>query len=174
MERVRARIYHCDQNLYYRFNCHQGFILSLFHLITHLGGARFTIGSLLVIFFLAEQGSTLKQAAVIGISSLTVSHVIVTGAKRIVKRIRPYIALDDAKVYGHPFNDHSFPSGHSTAIFSITVPFMILYSPLVFILLPVSLLVALSRVVLGVHYPTDVFAGAFLGMGTGIVMTILF
>ncbi|TYR76423.1 phosphatase PAP2 family protein [Rossellomorea vietnamensis] len=174
MERVRSRIFHYDESLFYHFNGHQGFILSFFHMITHLGGARFTISAMLVMYLLAEQGTLLRKTVIIAMLALTVSHLIAAGIKKLVKRIRPYAALPNANLYGHQFKDHSFPSGHTTAVFSITAPFMIHYPALIMVLLPVSLLTALSRVVLGVHYPSDILAGSFLGTVTAVLILIQF
>ncbi|WP_010173048.1 phosphatase PAP2 family protein [Bacillus coahuilensis] len=93
--------------------------------------------------------------------------------EKIVRRIRPYLFLPDATVHGHPFQDHSFPSGHTTAIFSITVPFMVVEPLLLLFLLPISMMVALSRVVLGVHYPTDTAVGALIGTLSSFVVAML-
>ncbi|MGM0845999.1 MAG: phosphatase PAP2 family protein [Bacillota bacterium] len=174
MERIRARIFYYDESLFYRFNGHHGFLLSFFHLITHLGGAGFTVGSVLVVYLLADQGSILEQTVIISMFALAVSHLIAAGTKKLVKRIRPYAVLPNAVLYGHKFKDHSFPSGHTTAVFSISVPFMITYPPFMMVLLPVSMLTALSRVVLGVHYPSDIIAGFFLGTVTACAAYIAF
>ncbi len=76
---------------------------------------------------------------------------------------RPYQVRSDIRLCGDPLDPFSFPSGHTlhalcfTSI--VTAPFPAL-APL---LVPFTFLVALSRVVLGLHYPSDVLAGAVLG-----------
>jgi undecaprenyl-diphosphatase len=169
MERMRNQFAKYDQNLFYKFNGLQELMITFFRGVTHLGGATFTISALLFVFFISQPSSQLRITAILSIFSLTVSHLLVQGVKRFVRRIRPYLALPDVIVYGHPFKDHSFPSGHSTAAFAIATPFMIQYPFLIMLLLPLSSLIAISRVVLGVHYPSDAIVGSFLGIVTSVI-----
>ncbi len=78
-------------------------------------------------------------------------------------RERPYIGLAGVDCAMAPLDRYSFPSGHTLHAFCFTV-MAISEAPLLApILLPFAMLVAASRVVLGLHYPTDVLAGAVLG-----------
>jgi undecaprenyl-diphosphatase len=63
-----------------------------------------------------------------------------------------------------PLDRYSFPSGHTLHAVSFTIVTTAHAPELAPILVPFALLVAASRVVLGLHYPTDVAAGAFIGM----------
>ncbi|MBP3039537.1 phosphatase PAP2 family protein [Bacillaceae bacterium Marseille-Q3522] len=166
MERAKAWFLKQDESLFYKCNHLPKLYISILSFITHFGGARFTIGSQLLLLLLAPREWRLTVAA--ACLSLTVSHLLAVVLKRLFLRIRPYIALPDAIAYGYLFKDPSFPSGHSTAIFAVTVPYMIQDPFLFFMLLPLACLVAFSRVVLGVHYPSDVMTGAMLGILTGI------
>lgn len=78
-------------------------------------------------------------------------------------RERPFIGLIGIECAMPPLDRYSFPSGHTLhAVLFTTIA--IAYAPgLVFILLPFTLLIAASRVVLGLHYPSDVIVGALLG-----------
>jgi undecaprenyl-diphosphatase len=78
-------------------------------------------------------------------------------------RERPFIGLTGIECAMAPLDRYSFPSGHTLhAVLFTTIA--ISHAPnLVFALLPFTLLVAASRVVLGLHYPSDVIVGAFLG-----------
>lgn len=83
--------------------------------------------------------------------------------KRKLVRERPFISFDAIECAIPPLDRYSFPSGHTlhavlfTSISTTYVPELSL------VLVPFTILVALSRVVLGLHYPTDVLVGAFLG-----------
>ncbi len=172
MSRVIQRLTQYDQNFFYFCNGTKELKLSFFKIMTHIGGATISIGVLILLYFISQPHTLLRETILIAMVSLTISHIFVTVIKKIVKRMRPYLSLPDACVYGYPFKDHSFPSGHSTAIFSVTIPFMLQYPILSLILLPIAVLVALSRVVLGVHYPSDVIAGGLLAITTVISVSL--
>ncbi|WP_064090994.1 phosphatase PAP2 family protein [Rossellomorea aquimaris] len=173
MERMITRFQKVDHLLFYKINGSKQLYRSFFGFVTHLGGARFTIGIMLLLLLLSIQQPLLNQTSLVAGFSLIFSHVVMSIIKKMVKRIRPYLTLPNAMVHGYAFKDHSFPSGHSTAIFSITTPFMIQYPSSILILLPISWVVAYSRVVLGVHYPSDVVAGALLAIITTIGVTFM-
>lgn len=132
----------------------------LFYL-THLGGATATIGISLLLWGLASQ--PLKLPALQALVALAVSHLPVAAAKRLYPRVRPYLALPGTNTFRNPLKDHSFPSGHTTAIFASVVPYIAAFPPLAFLLLPAAVIVGFSRIYLGLHYPTDVAAGAVIG-----------
>ena len=66
---------------------------------------------------------------------------------------------------------NSFPSGHTMVSFTIATTLSFYYPRAAFLLYPLAALVALSRVYLGSHYPSDVVAGAFLGTGFAYLLT---
>ncbi|MCI0763747.1 phosphatase PAP2 family protein [Bacillus sp. TL12] len=138
-----------------------------FRTITHIGGAIFSIS--LTLCFLIFLKGLLHNAAIAAALSLAISHIPVQILKRWYPRKRPYLTIQDAKYPLHPLQDHSFPSGHTTAIFSIVVPFICYDTSLAAFLLPLAMIVGISRIYLGLHYPSDVLVGMCLGTCSGII-----
>ncbi|MDQ0087209.1 undecaprenyl-diphosphatase [Paenibacillus anaericanus] len=168
MNHLIEKLKQLDQQLFMRINgrFHRSFLNFWFYHLTHLGGARFTILSILFIWWLCpEPWSTIGLQAGV---ALAVSHIPVALSKKIYPRIRPYLILPGTNTFRNPLTDHSFPSGHTTAIFSATVPFMVAQPGLVLILGPIALLVAISRIYLGLHYPSDVLAGVVIGTSVAL------
>lgn len=138
--------------------------------LTHLGGARVSIGIALVLIPLGEQ--LLGLAALF---ALTTSHLAVQVLKRAVARPRPCdangrpLALIDLP---DPF---SFPSGHAAAASAIGGTIALAHPLLAPVLLPLAAMVAASRVTLRVHHVGDVVAGVLLGLAgaAGAALLIL-
>ncbi|WP_027410012.1 phosphatase PAP2 family protein [Anoxybacteroides tepidamans] len=141
-----------------------------FRHITHVGGATFSIAAVLTALFFFPQ--EWRMTAIASACALAASHVPVAVMKRLYPRKRPYVVLAETKVYD-PLQDHSFPSGHTTAVFSVVIPFVLAVPILSFCLLPLAFSVAISRIYLGLHYPSDVLAGGLLGTAAGIVSFFL-
>ena len=98
-------------------------------------------------------------------AAVAVAHGASVGIKRVVRRPRP----DDPRVQVHAGTPSrlSFPSAHATSTTAAAVLFgALLRKPLVPALVPPM---AVSRMVLGVHYPTDVLAGSALGAAVAVV-----
>src|SRR5207245_751208 len=89
-------------------------------------------------------------------------------------RDRPFITLHDVNLLVGRSGSHSMPSGHAGNWFAATMVAFIYYRRSVWIVLPIALLVSFSRIYNGVHYPSDVCAGAALGAGFAVAVLWLF
>ena len=83
--------------------------------------------------------------------------------KRVFIRERPFITHSAINLAGAPLDRYSFPSGHTLHAVSFTWQACAHFPELAWLLVPLAGLIAGSRVVLGLHYPSDVLAGAAIG-----------
>jgi undecaprenyl-diphosphatase len=93
--------------------------------------------------------------------------------KRIFVRERPFIRHAGISLAQAPLDRYSFPSGHTLHAASFSWQLCAAFPELAPIVMPLALAIAASRVVLGLHYPTDVLVGALIGAGFGAIGTAL-
>ena len=109
----------------------------------------------------------LKKDAAYMIGGIIVNSIVTTGMKKIIQRDRPFITYPDI-IKREEADGYSFPSGHTSAAFCTATSLSLLF-PKWYVIVPSYLYAATvgySRMYLGMHYPTDVFAGALVGAGS--------
>ena len=136
-------------------------VLHLFRVVSRLGNGVFWYALMFVLLVRdAEQ------------ALFPVLHMVVVGAagtaiysalKRRTARARPFAVVPAVALGAAPLDAFSFPSGHTLHAVAFTLVAASYYPALAGPLAAFTLLVAASRVVLGLHYPSDVLAGAALG-----------
>lgn len=140
-----------------------------FRLMSRLGDGVFWYAMLLGILLVQGEAAWLP-----------VLHIVVTGLlgtliykwlKGKTLRPRPYQVLQDVWLTGKPLDYFSFPSGHTLHATAFTCMTLAYYPSLAILVIPFCMMVAISRVVLGLHYPSDVLAGAVIGVALSIVST---
>jgi undecaprenyl-diphosphatase len=83
--------------------------------------------------------------------------------KRLFVRERPFITHSAIDLAAAPLDRYSFPSGHTLHAVNFAWQASTHFPELAWVLVPFAALIAASRVVLGLHYPSDVLAGATIG-----------
>lgn len=137
--------------------------------ITYLGSVGFSIIFCLVT--LLNNSNKIVHALGINTSvTLVITTLISKLIKTSVNRIRPFLKLSNLNIKKIGIDDYSFPSGHTTAAFSMAISTALFYHNIAIISIILACLVGISRMYLGVHYPTDVLVGSFLGSITSILM----
>ena len=112
----------------------------------------------------------LKDAIYIG-TSIIEALGLTYGLKYTIDRQRPYEKYPDKIRPIEPEDSPSFPSGHTTAAFSLATSLSITY-PKWYVIAPSAIWacgVGLARINQGVHYPSDVLTGAAIGVGCAFV-----
>lgn len=141
-----------------------------FKLISRLGDGSLWggVGVALLLF-----GGTPGRIAV---AAAAVSAMLAVGLfillKRLIRRPRPFESWSDLSCLVLPPDRFSFPSGHTLTAFAMYGSLGSLLPLLVPLLLTSAILIGLSRVYLGAHYPTDVLVGGLLGTLLGRLIAL--
>ncbi|MBF0750382.1 undecaprenyl-diphosphatase [Mammaliicoccus lentus] len=98
------------------------------------------------------------------IFAFVVAEVFGAIAGAIHSNNQPFAELSNVnQLIGHAI-DNSFPSDHAIEFFSICITFLLFKKNLRYVWLAIAILVSISRVWVGVHYPADILVGAILGI----------
>ena len=154
-------------------------LTSTMKVLTHLGDASAL--ALVVILLSAWVGWRARSwlPAVLAVSGMVGVGVVLVAAKHVVGRTRP-----PSWIAAITEDGFSFPSGHSTGAFALAVLGAWMLGRWVFaswparvagwaIALAAAALIGFSRIYLGVHYISDVLAGAFLGTGWAVAVVLV-
>jgi undecaprenyl-diphosphatase len=164
MVKVKSILYQKDINWVSFFNIKLKckFFDKILPLVTFIGSAAICVSICLLMIGLGKTSN--RHIGFEALVALTVSHLVVQALKRSVCRIRPKDILPKINTFNVSLDLYSFPSGHTTAVFSIATTLALYSHVLTFLLFPIALIVGISRLYIGVHYPSDVIAGIFIAV----------
>jgi len=131
--------------------------------ITMLGHGLVLVPIVALILFLTSK-DTFKNDFLFFIVILIVGGVITQVLKFAINRPRPLNRFTNAKVLLEPLRTHSFPSGHAQSIFTACIFLSKKIKKLKWIFFLIAIFVAISRIYTGVHFLSDVIAGAIIGI----------
>ncbi len=137
-----------------------------FRIVSKLGDGWFWYG--LMIVLAAAGGARGRVTAVQMLVTGWVAWLLYKALKRCTRRLRPFCTNVDVIAHVAPLDEYSFPSGHTMHAVSFSIIAIAWFPHLALPLIAFSTLVALSRVVLGLHYPSDVLAGIVIGALLGV------
>jgi undecaprenyl-diphosphatase len=130
------------------------------------------VAATILLWFLARPGGSLrwKVATVCALASAGLGLLVNQVISHIWARPRPFVTHPDAVVVVARTHDPSFPSDHATAAFAIAFAVLAFSLPVGCAFLSGATLVAITRVAGGMHYPSDVAAGALIGLLSAVVV----
>ena len=142
-------------------------LLKLFEAITLLGEEIILVLLIVVIYFTMDKKLG-RKIFLIAVTSGCMNSVV----KNFVKRPRPFMVGDITPVRVETATGYSFPSGHTQNLASWSTVIWTKYKKVWIGILALTgtILIAFSRMFLGVHYPSDVLAGAVLGIGIALFL----
>jgi undecaprenyl-diphosphatase len=138
------------------------FVRDAFRLISRLGDGIFWY--CLALWLLVQNQASAIQPVLHMIAVGLVCTVIYKWLKHKTHRPRPFDAHLGISCGTAPLDQFSFPSGHTLHAVAFSTVALAYYPALAWLLLPFTALVAISRLVLGLHYPSDVLAGVLIGV----------
>lgn len=161
--RLWQRVDRAERSLCLRINrgCGPVSLRRFFVIVSRLGDgfAWYALMASLVLAGGTSGAMAAAQMATAGIVGVMLYRVLKT---RLVRE-RPYVSHAGILLGTAPLDRYSFPSGHTLHAVCFTTLALAHVPELAPLLLPFAAAVAASRVVLGLHYPTDVAAGAAIG-----------
>jgi len=133
------------------------------------GWLWYAMGLIVLLFGGENRYEALGAAAVASGAGIT----LFLGLKRVFNRKRPSSIEPHCWATLLPPDQFSFPSGHTITAFAVAVPLGVFYPSLLVGLLFCAVSIACSRVLLGLHFLSDVVAGCCIGVGLGLVSSAL-
>lgn len=145
---------------------------SFFRLVSVLGNGAFWY-ALILTWPLHAGEAGFYQAAQLAVTAIA-GACLYLWLKRWTRRPRPCAEADGPEPLAAPMDEFSFPSGHTLQAVTLTILCMSFSPAWGYLLIPFTISIALSRVVLGLHYPSDVLAGAVIGSLLASVSLLVF
>lgn len=124
-------------------------------------------------FFPGRESHRVRTAAVIAAVSALLALAVNQVLNHLVDRARPYVAHPGVHLLLARSGDASFPSDHTAVAFAVAVALWRVRPRLGAVLAVLGALLGISRIIAGVHYPTDVLGGAAVGTLSTLVIWFL-
>lgn len=136
-------------------------VRNLFRTVSRLGDGIFWYALMAGLLLRYQSG------ALPAVTHMLIVGMVCTPIYKLIKgkalRPRPFNVYPSIVCTGKTLDQFSFPSGHTLHAVAFSIIAVAYFPSLLWLVLPFTVLVALSRPILGLHYPSDVLAGAAIG-----------
>ncbi len=131
----------------------------------------YVVGIIFLILLIWKKNRLMVISSVV---SVVLSRlVIVEILKNFLHQARPYIVLETAnKLIIENKDFQSLPSGHAAIFFAVAMAVYFFNKKLGIIFFIIAILVGVARIFVGVHWPSDILAGAIIGIISGVIITL--
>jgi undecaprenyl-diphosphatase len=146
---------------------HNTLFSTFFLLISKSGDGYLYLLLAVLVYWAAPENHLLFVSA--GVLSFLIELPCFLFLKSTIRRDRPFVLIADCSFSVQPSDKFSMPSGHTAAAFLMATLVASIYPVFAIVAFVWASLVGMSRVILGVHYPSDVLAGALLGSSCTLV-----
>ena len=155
-------------------------IVSVFQVITRLGNAIWYLvpaALLFLLFHFAWKREQWARWCLFVFSAVAVSGLATDLFKWIAGRWRPKAYFEDYfygfDFFGVGYKETSFPSGHATTVWAFCMAMTVLFPRYRLVWYGLAILVSISRVIVGAHYLSDVFAGVYVAVITVLLLMLV-
>ena len=170
---MRAAVSRLDLKFFQAiFNFHRDTILPvIFRIISFIGDGWFY--GLYLLYLYLSKTELFKPALYVVLIAFALELPIYCLLKNTIRRVRPFNAHNEVENMVYPLDEFSFPSGHTSAAFLVATVIAYFTPFLAIPLFIFAFLVGMSRIYLGVHYPSDILGGIIFGTGMAKVAILI-
>lgn len=167
---LTQQIKEIDLKLFYFINhgLKSGIMDYVMIFFTLLGNSLVIIMLTAVILYLYSKVS-FKSNFILFLLIIIVGGILTHVLKIAIDRPRPPKELADVNILLTPLYEKSFPSGHAQIAFTTMTYLVKKIKKMAILLITVAMLIGLSRIYVGVHYPTDVLFGSIIGLFVALI-----
>ena len=161
-----------DEEIIYRMSLKDNHVINRIMILSTKLGDKGIVWILMALIFLLFHNKLMFMKISLSIFFSTLIGELII--KHIVGRVRPSNDIDHEELLIKKPKSYSFPSGHTTSSFTaasiMTFSFGWVAAPVCIL----AVMISLSRIYLRVHYPSDVLAGAFIGVILSVIIDFIF
>ena len=145
----------------------RNWVVSVLKVVSRVGDGWLWYGIVVCLPWAGGPVGTSASVRMIGVGIVDI--LLYKIIKRWIARPRPFRTCAGIRECTPSLDEYSFPSGHTLHSVACSLILTVYYPMFALFVWPLTMLIAVSRIVLGLHYPSDVIVGALIGAITAAV-----